>query len=108
MTGPACVSCAHRTCRAVRATRAPRRFGRSAEYDVEHVRAAAVQRQCPGAVVWWGEESQTYRAMTSRGLHEATSVELILAAAAMDRAPLVPRPAARMLAGVRPATIGAP
>ncbi|WP_344976786.1 hypothetical protein [Salinactinospora qingdaonensis] len=62
-----CRVCVHPACRTARAARLPRRWGRSIEYASEHARAADLQQQFPGTTVWWGERSQTYRAVVPGG-----------------------------------------
>ncbi|GAA3749046.1 hypothetical protein [Salinactinospora qingdaonensis] len=71
-----CRACGHPPCRAARARRAPRRWGRSLEFATEHAHAASLQRRFPGAIVWWGEAGQTYRALLpDHGLIESAEAD---------------------------------
>lgn len=72
--------CEHYACRQLRAAQGPRRYGRSPEFATEHRRAAALQHRHPGLIVWFGEGSQRYRAMTTAGLHESADIDHLLLA----------------------------
>ncbi|GAA3737333.1 hypothetical protein [Salinactinospora qingdaonensis] len=54
-----------------------RRWGRSPVHVHEHARAAALQAQHPGVIVWYGETSGHYYAMDADGLHEAPNLEAL-------------------------------
>lgn len=78
--GPSCPSCAHRSCRALRARDLPRLGGHRSEYAAEHARAAAVQARHPHLIVYFGEHTHSYWAATSSGLIEAPDIDALLLA----------------------------
>ncbi|MFE1078121.1 hypothetical protein ACFYOC_02215 [Nocardiopsis alba] len=78
-SGPACASCAHRTCRTHRAQTLPRLGGHRAEFAHEHDQAARIQAHHPGVVVWFGEATQSFWVATSTGMMEAETLDHLLA-----------------------------
>ncbi|MDA2806627.1 hypothetical protein O4U47_19110 [Nocardiopsis sp. LSu2-4] len=93
--GPSCPSCAHRSCRALRARDLPRLGGHRSEYAAEHARAAAVQARHPHLIIYFGEHTHSYWAATPSGLIEAPDTDALLLA--LFRAT---RPRVRGAAGV--------
>ncbi|MBB6171662.1 hypothetical protein HNR23_001722 [Nocardiopsis mwathae] len=79
LTGPACPTCRHPSCRAARAADQPLNGGRRAEYAAEHRRADALAARHPGPIIWWGEHTMRYHALTTSGHYEAPDIdELVL------------------------------
>ncbi|WP_431868903.1 hypothetical protein [Nocardiopsis eucommiae] len=70
MTGPACASCAHRSCRDRRAEHLPRLGGHLAEYRTEHDLAASLQARNPHLIIWYGERTGSYWIANPTGLTE--------------------------------------
>ncbi|GHC81840.1 hypothetical protein GCM10007079_22250 [Nocardiopsis terrae] len=70
-SGPACDTCAHRTCRLLRARHLPLLGGHRREFAREHLRAAALQARNPHRLIWFGESTQSYWVADARGLTEA-------------------------------------
>ncbi|MFV2197430.1 hypothetical protein [Nocardiopsis sp. LOL_012] len=78
LTEPACSACAHPSCRTRRAARQRLSGGRRAEFAREHTRAAAIQVRYPGCIVYFGEATQSYWAVTRSGLVEARHIDGLL------------------------------
>ncbi|MBB6122269.1 hypothetical protein [Nocardiopsis algeriensis] len=72
--------CDHPSCRRRRAQRLPRLGGHRAEYAREHAHAAALQRQYPHLIVYYGEATQSFWAVTPTGLVEGRDVDALLLA----------------------------
>ncbi|CAL9612934.1 hypothetical protein SUDANB121_05690 [Nocardiopsis dassonvillei] len=80
LIGPVCPACEHPSCRARRAQRLPRLGGHRTEFAPEHARAAAVQAQHPDLIVYYGEATQSFWAITPTGLLEAPDTNALLLA----------------------------
>ncbi|WP_306370772.1 hypothetical protein [Nocardiopsis sp. CC223A] len=80
LIGPVCPACEHPSCRARRAQRLPRLGGHRTEFAPEHARAAAVQARHPGLIVYYGEATQSFWAVTPTGLLEAPDTDALLLA----------------------------
>ncbi|PDP87807.1 hypothetical protein CQJ94_09775 [Glycomyces fuscus] len=95
LTGPVCPVCEHPSCRVRRAQRLPRLGGHRSEFAREHAQAAAIQshpspsttlngrlRRSPDSnrhlIVYYGEATQSFWAVTPTGLLEAASVDALL------------------------------
>ncbi|MFD0773082.1 hypothetical protein ACFQZ2_03995, partial [Streptomonospora algeriensis] len=77
--GTLCPACAHPPCRARRSARQVPRGGHTAEFAAEHHKAAAIRAQYGRlAVVWFGEATQSYWALTPTGLVEAPDTDTLL------------------------------
>ena len=72
LSGPACASCAHRSCRDRRAEHLPRLGGHLAEYRTEHALAATLQDRNPHLIIWYGERTGSYWIASPTGLTEVT------------------------------------
>jgi hypothetical protein len=70
LSGPACASCAHRSCRDRRAEHLPRLGGHLAEYRTEHDLAASLQARNPHLIIWYGERTGSYWIANPTGLTE--------------------------------------
>lgn len=78
-SGPYCTSCAHRSCRALRALRLPMVGGHRREFAREHLIAAQIQADNRHLVLWFGEATQSYWVAAAEGLREARTLgELLL------------------------------
>ncbi|GAA1106427.1 hypothetical protein [Nocardiopsis metallicus] len=77
--GPACASCAHRTCRSCRAQTLPRLGGHRAEFALEHHKAARLQARHPHQIVWFGESTQSFWVASRNCLYEAKDWDDLLA-----------------------------
>lgn len=80
LIGPVCPACEHPSCRARRAQRLPRLGGHRAEFAPEHAQAAAVQARHPDLIVYYGEATQSFWAITFTGLLEAPDTDALLLA----------------------------
>ncbi|MFW6639925.1 hypothetical protein ACOALZ_07745 [Nocardiopsis algeriensis] len=80
LPGPVCVACDHPSCRRRRAQRLPRLGGHRAEYSREHTQAAALQRQYRHLIVYYGEATQSFWAITPAGLVEGCDIDALLLA----------------------------
>ncbi|WP_033304219.1 hypothetical protein [Nocardiopsis alkaliphila] len=78
-SGPACVSCTHRTCRAQRARTLPRLGGHRAEFALEHHQAATLQARHRGLITWFGEATQSFWVASATGMYEAKTYDDLLA-----------------------------
>lgn len=76
--GPACTVCDHPSCRQRRAQRLPRLDGHRSEFSREHARAAQIQAHHRPLIVWWGENTQSFRIANPAGLEEAADVDALL------------------------------
>ena len=94
-TGPACVSCDHRTCRSQRARSLPRLGGHRSEYAREHAQAAQLQSHYRHLIVYYGEATQSFWAATPTGLIEAFHIDALLLALWTHPDPPALRPRAR-------------
>lgn len=75
--GPFCPSCAHPSCRTLRAQRLPLVGGHRSEYRREHAFAAAFQAKHPHLVVWFGEATGSYWVASSTGLAEVPDLRTL-------------------------------
>ncbi|GAB3466238.1 hypothetical protein GCM10027570_55290 [Streptomonospora sediminis] len=73
-----CPACAHPPCRTRRSAAQTSRYGRTAEFALEHRTAAAIQAQHPNAVVWFGQATQSYWAATPTGFIEAPDADTLI------------------------------
>nr|WP_184288499.1 hypothetical protein [Nocardiopsis algeriensis] len=80
LPGPVCPVCGHPSCRRRRAQQLPRLGGHRAEYAREHAQAAALQRQYRHLIVYYGEATQSFWAITSTGLVEGRDIDALLLA----------------------------
>ncbi|MBB6120632.1 hypothetical protein [Nocardiopsis algeriensis] len=90
LLGPVCLAvsgrpghwevCGHPSCRSRRAQGMRRLGGHRAEYTREHLQAAAVQESHQDLVVYYGEATQSFWAVTPTGLVEARDVDALLLA----------------------------
>lgn len=90
-TGPACISCDHRSCRTQRARILPRLGGHRSEYAREHAQAAQIQAQNSHLLIYFGESTQSFWIATTSGLVEARDVDELL----LKLWPHIDRPAIR-------------
>ncbi|MFC4562923.1 hypothetical protein ACFO4E_13745 [Nocardiopsis mangrovi] len=72
-----CERCMHRICRDRRAARQPRINGHRVEFAPEHGKASELERRLPGIVVWFGEATHAYWALTSSGLVEIDDIDAL-------------------------------
>ncbi|MEU3016271.1 MULTISPECIES: hypothetical protein [unclassified Nocardiopsis] len=79
VSGAACPSCEHRSCRSCRAQHLPRLGGHRAEFTAEHARAALLQQRHRDLVIYFGESTQSYWVASATGLHEAGDWDHLLA-----------------------------
>ncbi|MDE3723531.1 hypothetical protein PWG71_19245 [Nocardiopsis sp. N85] len=75
--GPFCPSCAHPSCRTLRAQHLPLIGGHRSEYRREHTLAAAFQTEHSHLVVWFGEATGSYWAASSTGLAEVLDLRTL-------------------------------
>ena len=106
LVGPACPMCDHPSCRERRAQRLPRLGGHRAEFAVEHAQAAAVQARHRHLVIYFGEATQSFWAITPTGMLEAPDVDALLVAIWPHTDPPAARPWARPAAGRAPIPTG--
>ncbi|WP_435105225.1 hypothetical protein [Nocardiopsis synnemataformans] len=78
LVGPACPVCDHPSCRVRRAQRLPRLGGHRSEFAREHTQAAEVQKCYRHLIIWWGESTQSFWAITPTGMVEAADVDALL------------------------------
>jgi len=101
--GPACPVCDHPSCRTRRAQRLPLLGGHRSEFAPEHARAAQVQARHRHLVLWFGEATQSFWAVTPHGLVERRDIDALLLAVSPPTPPrsdpAVTRPWARPSAG---------
>ncbi|WDZ92691.1 hypothetical protein PV789_09275 [Nocardiopsis sp. HUAS JQ3] len=107
LVGPVCPVCEHPSCRVRRAQRLPRLGGHRAEFAPEHAQAAALQARHRHLIIYFGESTQSFWAVTSTGLLEAPNVDALLLALwpqprrTLDADPPAARPWTRALGGTR-------
>ena len=70
LIGPVCPTCAHPSCRRIRAEELPILGGHKAEYRDEHAFAASVQARNRHLIVWYGEKTGSFWVASSTGLAE--------------------------------------
>jgi hypothetical protein len=92
LVGPACPICEHPSCRVRRAQRLPRLGGHRSEFACEHAQAAEVQKCHRHLIIWWGEATQSFWAITPTGMVEAADVDALLLALWPHTDPHVTRP----------------
>ncbi|WP_150254377.1 hypothetical protein [Nocardiopsis deserti] len=90
LVGPVCLDCEHPSCRVRRAQRLPRLGGHRSEFSREHAQAAVIQARHRHLIVYYGEATQSFWAVTPSGLLEAASVDALLLALWPHAAPLMP------------------
>ncbi|WP_370013129.1 hypothetical protein [Nocardiopsis sp. LDBS0036] len=90
LVGPVCPVCEHPSCRVRRAQRLPRLGGHRSEFSREHAQAAAVQARHRHLIVYYGEATQSFWAVTPTGLLEAVSADALLLALWPHNAPFMP------------------
>lgn len=73
-------ACGHPSCRERRAQSLPRLGGHRSEFAVEHARAAAVQARHRDLIVYFGEATQSFWAITPTDMVEAPDVDFLLSA----------------------------
>lgn len=105
LIGPVCPACDHPSCRVRRAQRLPRLGGHRSEFAREHAQAAAIQARHRHLIIYFGEATQSFWAITSTGLLEAPNVDALLLAlwpqGALDADPPAARPWSRAVGGTR-------
>ncbi|WP_017578219.1 hypothetical protein [Nocardiopsis kunsanensis] len=79
LPGTACPACAHATCRTHRAQTLPRLGGHRSEFSAEHHKAALLQAQYRGLIIFFGEATQSYWIATPAGLTEERTWDDLLA-----------------------------
>ncbi|WP_159941855.1 MULTISPECIES: hypothetical protein [unclassified Nocardiopsis] len=99
LVGPACPVCEHPSCRESRAQCLPRLGGHRAEFAVEHASAAEVQARHHHLIVYFGEATQSFWAITPAGMVEARDVDALLLALWPHTDPPAARPWAGPTAG---------
>ncbi|WP_370011864.1 hypothetical protein UIS43_24570 [Nocardiopsis sp. LDBS0036] len=80
LIGPVCPACGHPSCRERRAQRLPRLGGHRTEFADEHARAAALQSRHRHLIVYYGEATQSFWAVTPTGLVEAADIDALFLA----------------------------
>ncbi|MFD6951422.1 hypothetical protein A6A08_09215 [Nocardiopsis sp. TSRI0078] len=95
LVGPVCPVCDHPSCRLRRAQRLPRLGGHRAEFAVEHAQAAAIQARHRHLIVYYGEATQSFWAITPTGMVEARDVDALLLVLWPHTTPHTDPPAAR-------------
>ncbi len=90
-----------------RAQRLPHLGGHRAEFIREHAQAAVLQARHRHLIIYFGEATQSFWAVTSTGLLEAPNVDALLLALwpqprrTLDADPPAARPRTRALGGTR-------
>jgi hypothetical protein len=90
LVGPVCSDCEHPSCRVRRAQRLPRLGGHRSEFAREHAQAAAIQKRHRHLIVYYGEATQSFWAVTPAGLLEAANADALLLALWPHNAPFMP------------------
>nr|WP_117198695.1 hypothetical protein [Nocardiopsis sp. TNDT3] len=90
LVGPVCPHCEHPSCRVRRAQRLPRLGGHRSEFSREHAQAAAIQKRYRHLIVYYGEATQSFWAVTPAGLLEAANADALLLALWPHNAPFMP------------------
>ncbi|ASU59901.1 hypothetical protein [Nocardiopsis dassonvillei] len=90
LVGPVCPRCEHPSCRVRRAQRLPRLGGHRSEFSREHAQAAAIQKRHRHLIVYYGEATQSFWAVTPTGLLEAANADALLLALWPHNAPFMP------------------
>ncbi|APC36954.1 hypothetical protein A9R04_20800 [Nocardiopsis dassonvillei] len=90
LVGPVCPRCEHPSCRVRRAQRLPRLGGHRSEFSREHAQAAAIQARHRHLIVYYGEATQSFWAVTPAGLLEAANADALLLALWPHNAPFMP------------------
>ncbi|NKY97003.1 hypothetical protein [Nocardiopsis alborubida] len=107
LIGPACPVCEHPSCRVRRAQRLPRLGGHRSEFarpspsttlngrlrrsfSAAHAQAAAIQARHRHLIVYYGEATQSFWAVTPTGLLEAANADALLLALWPHNAPFMP------------------
>ncbi|OOC54858.1 hypothetical protein NOSIN_14470 [Nocardiopsis sinuspersici] len=88
-------SCDHPSCRLRRAQGLPRLGGHRSEFSREHAQAAAVQTRHRHLIVYYGEATQSFWAVTPTGMVEARDVDALLLVLWPHTTPHTDPPAAR-------------
>lgn len=101
LIGPVCPLCDHPSCRVRRAQRLPRLGGHRAEFAHEHAQATEVQARHRHLIVYFGEATQSFWAVTPTGLEEAPDIDALLLLIWPHTDPSATRPWARIPVGSR-------